>query len=83
MVDSALINRTTIEWTESTWNPVIGCDKVSPGCNLCYVEPVARRVKAMRQPDYSQNATSSEADHLLHTLVQRAFRGEVGPSSND
>jgi protein gp37 len=54
MVDSALINRTTIEWTESTWNPVTGCDKVSPGCNHCYAEPMARRLKAMGQPNYRQ-----------------------------
>ncbi|HEY2409923.1 MAG TPA: DUF5131 family protein [Polyangiaceae bacterium] len=27
-----------IEWTESTWNPVTGCDKLSPGCKHCYAE---------------------------------------------
>lgn len=32
---------TTIEWTESTWNPVAGCDKVSPGCDHCYAETIA------------------------------------------
>jgi len=32
-----------IEWTESTWNPVTGCTKVSPGCDLCYAERVALR----------------------------------------
>jgi protein gp37 len=31
----------TIEWTESTWNPVTGCDKVSPGCKYCYAERMA------------------------------------------
>ena len=32
-----------IEWTESTWSPVTGCEKVSPGCDNCYAEGIARR----------------------------------------
>lgn len=35
--------RTAIEWTDTTWNPVTGCDKVSPGCDHCYAEGIARR----------------------------------------
>jgi len=46
--------RSSIEWTESTWNPVTGCDKVSPGCKHCYAETMARRLKAMGQPNYRQ-----------------------------
>jgi protein gp37 len=34
---------TTIEWTDRTWNPVTGCTKVSPGCDHCYAENIARR----------------------------------------
>lgn len=34
---------TSIEWTDYTWNPVTGCDKVSPGCDHCYAETIARR----------------------------------------
>lgn len=45
--------RSEIEWTESTWNPVTGCDKVSPGCKNCYAERLATRLKAMGQPNYS------------------------------
>ena len=41
-----------IEWTESTWNPVTGCTKVSPGCAHCYAERMTRRLKAMGQPNY-------------------------------
>jgi protein gp37 len=33
----------SIEWTNRTWNPVVGCDKVSPGCDRCYAEGIARR----------------------------------------
>ena len=32
-----------IEWTEATWNPTVGCDKVSPGCDRCYAEKIAKR----------------------------------------
>lgn len=44
--------RSDIEWTKSTWNPVTGCTKVSPGCKNCYAERMARRLKAMGQPNY-------------------------------
>lgn len=42
-----------IEWTESTWNPVTGCTKVSPGCKNCYAERMAKRLQAMGQPNYA------------------------------
>ncbi len=41
-----------IEWTEKTWNPVTGCDKISPGCKFCYAEVMAGRLKLMGQPNY-------------------------------
>src|SRR5512141_922921 len=41
-----------IEWTESTWNPVTGCTKISPGCTHCYAERMAKRLQAMGQPNY-------------------------------
>ena len=44
--------RTSIEWTECTWNPVTGCSKISEGCAHCYAERMARRLKAMGQPRY-------------------------------
>ncbi|MBM4432698.1 MAG: phage Gp37/Gp68 family protein [Chloroflexi bacterium] len=43
----------SIEWTESTWNPLTGCTKVSPGCVNCYAERMALRLKAMGNPNYS------------------------------
>jgi protein gp37 len=42
----------SIEWTEATWNPITGCDKISPGCKHCYAERMAHRLKAMGQPNY-------------------------------
>jgi protein gp37 len=43
---------TSIEWTELTWNPVTGCDRVSPGCAHCYALTLARRLRAMGNPRY-------------------------------
>ena len=42
----------SIEWTQSTWNPVTGCSKMSRGCDHCYAERMARRLKAMGQRRY-------------------------------
>ncbi|MFB3904473.1 MAG: DUF5131 family protein [Acidobacteriota bacterium] len=44
---------TKIEWTESTWNPLTGCTKVSLGCKNCYAERLAIRLRAMGQPNYA------------------------------
>jgi protein gp37 len=41
-----------IEWTEATWNPLTGCDKISPGCTHCYAERMSLRLKLMGQPNY-------------------------------
>ena len=43
-----------IEWTESTWNPLTGCTKVSPGCKNCYAERMAKRLQAMGLKKYRQ-----------------------------
>ncbi len=43
---------TRIEWTEQTWNPIVGCTKVSPGCKNCYAEIMARRLQGMGTPGY-------------------------------
>jgi protein gp37 len=48
-------SKTTIEWTESTWNPLTGCDKISPGCRNCYAERMAKRLKAMGQTKYQNS----------------------------
>ena len=45
--------KTTIEWAESTWNPLTGCTKISPGCKHCYAERMALRLQAMGQPNYA------------------------------
>jgi protein gp37 len=42
-----------IEWTDETWNPVVGCTPVSPGCLNCYAATMARRLEAMGRPEYA------------------------------
>lgn len=41
-----------IEWTEATWNPTVGCTKISAGCKHCYAEAMAVRLHAMSTPGY-------------------------------
>jgi protein gp37 len=47
-----MADKSHIEWTEATWNPTVGCDKVSPGCAHCYAEVMANRLQAMGKEGY-------------------------------
>ncbi len=47
-----MANKTGIEWTESTWNPLTGCTQISPGCANCYAKTLAKRLKAMGNERY-------------------------------
>ena len=58
--------QTSIEWTDSTWNPVTGCDKISPGCKNCYAARLAPRLKAMGNPRYANGFEVT----LHHDLVE-------------
>ena len=74
---------TTIEWTEATWNPVTGCTKVSPGCQHCYAERMAKRLQAMGQPHYARAfEVSCHEDALLLPLrwkkPRRIFVNSMG-----
>lgn len=53
-----MAGRTGIEWTEVTWNPVTGCDRVSPGCDNCYALTLSKRLKAMGSPRYQNDGDS-------------------------
>lgn len=44
------MSTTSIEWTDRVWNPVTGCQKVSPGCKHCYAEGVAHRAAGALNP---------------------------------
>lgn len=44
--------KSSIEWTELTWNPTTGCNKLSAGCKFCYAETMTKRLKGMGQEKY-------------------------------
>ncbi len=54
-----------IEWTESTWNPITGCTKISPGCQYCYAEKLSKRLMAMGQPNYRNGFQLTLQPHML------------------
>jgi protein gp37 len=59
------VAQSSIEWTESTWNPVTGCSKVSPGCKFCYAEVMARRLQGMGQPNYRNGFELTLQEHMV------------------
>ena len=63
--------QTSIEWTEQTWNPTTGCTKVSPGCQHCYAETMARRLKAMGVQGYENGFKLAIQPHRLNEPLQR------------
>ena len=58
-------NKSKIEWTESTWNPVTGCSKISTGCAHCYAERLSHRLRAMGQPNYQNGFEVTIHPHAL------------------
>jgi protein gp37 len=55
----------SIEWTQSTWNPVTGCTKISPGCKNCYAECMAKRLQAMGSPNYANGFKITPHEHQI------------------
>ena len=60
-----MATNSSIEWTESTWNPVTGCTKISPGCKHCYAERLALRLQAMGQNNYRNGFKTTLHEHVL------------------
>lgn len=58
-------DKSGIEWTDATWNPVRGCDKVSPGCKHCYAETFAERWRGVPGHAYEQGFDLRLVPHLL------------------
>ncbi len=50
-----MADKSSIEWTEATWNPTTGCDRTSPGCDHCYALTLAKRLKAMGVDKYQRD----------------------------
>ena len=59
-----------IEWTESTWNPLTGCTKISPGCKHCYAERMAKRLQAMGQPNYANGFKLAMHEQVLEKPLE-------------
>lgn len=60
-----MAGNSTIEWTESTWNPVTGCTKISAGCQHCYAERLAKRLQLMGQSNYKNGFEVTLHEHVL------------------
>jgi protein gp37 len=60
------MGKTAIEWTERTWNPIVGCSLQSPGCKRCYAMKIAGRLEAMGVP-YYQGTTQKTANGFVWT----------------
>lgn len=68
-----MTTKSRIEWTEATWNPVVGCTKISAGCKHCYAEVMARRLKAMGVKGYEDGFKKVRTlpNRLQEPLVRR------------
>lgn len=60
-----MAQKSKIEWTESTWNPVTGCTKISIGCKNCYAERMAMRLAAMGNENYKNGFELTLHPHIL------------------
>jgi len=65
------MKKSKIEWTEMTWNPTTGCTKISSGCNHCYAEVMARRLKAMGVKGYENGFGLTLQPHRLSEPLDR------------
>lgn len=71
-------SKSAIEWTDATWNPVRGCEKVSLGCKNCYAETFAERWRGVPDHPYEQGfdlrlAPGKLADPLKWQKPRRVF----------
>ena len=73
-----------IEWTDATWNPITGCNKISPGCKRCYAERMAKRLQAMGVAKYRNGfAVTLHPDTLAIPLRWRQPRAIFVNSMSD
>lgn len=59
------MNKTKIEWTENTWNPITGCSKISDGCANCYAHRMSKRLHAMGNPRYANGFEVTVHEDLI------------------
>src|SRR5436309_8117177 len=63
-------DKSKIEWTDATWNPVRGCTKISPGCKHCYAEVFAERFRGVPGHPYEQGFDLRLVPHKLKEPLQ-------------
>jgi len=73
---------TQIEWTDATWNPVVGCSAMSAGCTNCYAVEMARRLEAMGVDKY-RGLTRKSGKRTVWKGIVREDRECVLTSRND
>lgn len=67
-----------IEWTHTTWNPVVGCRKVSDGCRFCYAERMAHRLAGMAAEAASRDRTAGRKDLYRGVISKRGrWNGQI------
>jgi len=72
-------SNTKIEWTDETWNPLVGCTKVSPGCANCYAERMAARLKAMALADIAAGRDPGRKRMYIDAVDDRGrWTGKMG-----
>lgn len=64
-------DRSKIEWTDATWNPVVGCSMVSPGCDNCYAISMSRRIEATGNEAYRGITTGDDWTGLVRLVPER------------
>ncbi len=67
------MSKSKIEWTEATWNPTVGCSKVSAGCANCYAEVMARRLQAIGVDGYENGFGLSLMPERLEQPIERTI----------
>jgi len=65
-----MAQNSAIEWTETTWNPLTGCTKISPGCKHCYAERMSLRLQAMGQSNYANGFKMTLHEHMLEVPLR-------------
>ena len=63
-------NKTKIEWTECSWNPVTGCTPISAGCQNCYAATFAKRLEAMHNPRYKNGFNVTVHEDLIEAPLR-------------
>lgn len=75
------MNKTGINWTDYTWNPITGCSKISEGCKNCYAETMANRLQKMHQKNYQNGFKLTTHEDVLIEPLQKKKSIKIFPCS--